>query len=206
MEVPDVDSDGENPLRSRDPLAWERLIESSGPAAMIVRIRMRMGPALLARLAPEDLWQDTLLHAWRDRERHEWKGASAFKGWLLAIAENRIRDALDREGAAKRGALNDPVQGSTPMEEWARTSSTPSRHAVHCEEATVLWEALQGLPEELREVVRLRLFEGVPPPDIARELGIGLAAVKHRLRKGSETFRARLSKLASSRPESPEIP
>jgi RNA polymerase sigma factor (sigma-70 family) len=188
-----------NPLLSGDPLAWERVIESVGPPAMIVRIQSRMGPVLLARQAPEDLWQETLLYAWRDRVRHEWKGLAAFRGWLLAIAENRIRDALDQAGAQKRGGLAAPVEDSTPLEEWARTSSTPSRHAAHREEAAVLWNALQGLPGELREIVRLRVFEGVSPPDIACRLGLGLAAVKHRLRRGSELYRQRLLALASSR-------
>lgn len=189
----------DNPLASDDPLVWERLIESVGPPAMLVRIRSRMGPALLARLTAEDLWQETLLYAWRDRERHEWMGPAAFKGWLLAIAENRIRDALDREGAQKRGALQGPLEDSTPLEDWARTSSTPSRHAAHREEGALLWEALQGLPDDLREVVRLRVFEGVGPPEIAARLDLGLAAVKHRLRRGSELYRTRLASLASSR-------
>lgn len=189
----------ENPLASDDPQVWERLIESVGPPALLVRIQSRMGPALLARLAPEDLWQETLLHAWRDRIGHEWKGTAAFKGWLLSIAENRIRDALDREGAQKRGALAVAIEDSTPLEAWARTSSTPSRHAVHREEAAMLWDALQSLPDDLREVVRQRVFEGVSPPDIANALGIGLAAVKHRLRRGSELYRSRLALLHSSR-------
>jgi hypothetical protein len=123
-----------NPLLSEDPLAWECLIESVGPAAMIVRIRSRMGPALLARAAPEDLWQETLLYAWRDRARHEWKGPAAFKGWLLSIAENRIRDALDRAGAQKRGALAGPIEDSTPLDEWARSGGrrvVPRRVSMH---------------------------------------------------------------------------
>jgi RNA polymerase sigma-70 factor (ECF subfamily) len=188
-----------NPLLSGNPLAWEGLIEAVGPAAMIVRLKGRMGPALLGRLSPEDVWQETLMHAWRDRERHEWKGPAAFKGWLLSIAENRIRDAVDREGAQKRGALEGPIEDSTPLEDWARTSSTPSRHAAHREEAAVLWDALQSLPDDLREVVRLRVFEGVAPPAIAERLGLGLAAVKHRLRRGSELYRQRLQALVSSR-------
>jgi RNA polymerase sigma-70 factor (ECF subfamily) len=169
---------------------------------MLVRLRARMGPALLARLTPEDLWQETLLHAWRDRERHSWSGAAAFRAWLLTIAEHRIQDALDHEGARKRGGLAAAIQDSTALEEWARTSSTPSRHAAHAEEAAILWEALTTLPEELREVVRLRVFEDVAPPEIAARLSLGLAAVKHRLRRGSELFRQRATHLRSSRLES----
>lgn len=197
-DAPEVEF-GASPLASSDPARWGELIEAVGPAAMIVRIQSRMGPALLARLTPEDLWQETLLHAWRDRERHDWKGMAPFKGWLISIAENRIRDALDREGAQKRGALAGPIEDSTLLDEWARTSSTPSRHAAHREEAAMLWEVLQSLPVDVREVLRLRVFEGVSPPDIARTLGIGVAAVKHRLRRGSELYRSRLAALQSSR-------
>jgi hypothetical protein len=55
----------ENPLATQDPRAWELLIESVGPPAMLVRIQSRRGPALLARSSAEDLWQESL------RQRHE---------------------------------------------------------------------------------------------------------------------------------------
>ena len=52
--------------------------------------------------------------------------------------------------------------------------------------------ALQALPEANREVVALRLIEGLSLPAVATRLGMTEATARHRLRKGSELYRARL--------------
>ena len=52
------------------------------------------------------------------------------------------------------------------------------------------------------EVVRLRLFEERTPDEIARELSISRAAVKHRLRQGSALYRERLAKSLALRASS----
>ncbi len=57
---------------------------------------------LKRQLSAEDIWQETLCMAWRDREKHRWQGPRSYRGWLLAIAKNRIRDAADRMDAKKR--------------------------------------------------------------------------------------------------------
>jgi DNA-directed RNA polymerase specialized sigma24 family protein len=49
--------------------------------------------------------------------------------------------------------------------------------------------ALGELPEELRGVVFLRVFEELPMAEVATRLGIGLSAAKHRFRKGIEVYR-----------------
>ena len=56
-------------------------------------------------------------------------------------------------------------------------------------------QAVEDLPEEVREVVRLRLLEEVPVLDVAARLGIGESAVKHRFRRGAMLYQARLREL-----------
>ena len=62
-------------------------------------------------------------------------------------------------------------------------------------------QAIGGLPEDLAEVVRLRLFDERTVPEIAKLLDVGESAVKDRFRKGAMSYRKRLSSLLS--PESP---
>jgi DNA-directed RNA polymerase specialized sigma24 family protein len=76
-------------------------------------------------------------------------------------------------------------------------STTPSRIAAHRERSEVLREALASLPDELRDVVRLRLFEDLTCEQVAERLGLGVSAVKHRFRKGGALYRERLAHLAS---------
>jgi RNA polymerase sigma-70 factor (ECF subfamily) len=207
-----VDSAGEstlpfagdgNPLASEAPADWDRLIEAIGPASILVVIESRMSTSLRKRMTPEDIWQEVLLHAWRDRAKCTWRGIKSFRAWLLTIADHRIRDAADHESAAKRGGGKSPIAFSTlavsdsdggrpaPFPGPAG-STTPSRVAIHREQAQAMQAALQQLPEELREVVRLRLFDQQPIEAIARTLNIGESAVRHRFRKGSEIYHRRL--------------
>ena len=92
-----------NPLLTDDPVRWDRLIAAVNPASVLVVIETRTSPALMRRVAPEDIWQETLLHGWRDRAKCNWHGLRSFRARVLKVAENRIRDAVARQHALKRG-------------------------------------------------------------------------------------------------------
>jgi RNA polymerase sigma-70 factor (ECF subfamily) len=55
-----------------------------------------------------------------------------------------------------------------------------------------LQEAVDSLPAEHREVVKLRDFEGQTNEEVAAALGISVAAVKSRLHRGRLAIRDRL--------------
>lgn len=189
-----------NPLETKSPRAWDALVDAIGPASLLVVIDARLGPALRARVSAEDILQESLLQAWRDRAQCKWDGLASFRRWLLGIAEHRIRDAVDYFAAKKRGEGRAPQSlvragvstrsgGEVP---FAIQSTTPSRLAQHREQAEQMRLALDSLDEETREVLQLRLFEGRSMAEIAEQLGIGVAAAKYRFRKGAQRYRARL--------------
>ncbi len=182
--------------------AWQGLIDTVGPAWLLVAIRARMSPALKQRYEPEDVLQETLLHAWRDRARCRWQGVRAFRAWLLEITDNRLRDLAQHDGRVKRGGGSHAAHVQLPEEALPPGTTTPGRLAAWREQAESMHAALGTLPDELREVVRLRLFEELPMEAVAARLGIGLSAAKHRLRKGAELFRrrVRLATTSESRP------
>ena len=191
-----------NPLHSDSPDVWSRLIESIGPASLLVVIDSRMSSKLKRRLQPEDILQETFLHVWRDRQSYNWTGTRPFRAWVLNVIDNRIRDAARHEGALKRGGSSNEVVLSALRGTVSSTagvgfdppagSTTPSRLAVHREQAAAMSTALNLLPDELRDVVRMRLFEQCSIADIARALCLSEAAVRHRFRKGSELYQRRL--------------
>jgi RNA polymerase sigma-70 factor (ECF subfamily) len=209
--VRDGEDGPENPLHSDSPAAFDDLIESVGPASLLVVVESRMGRVLRERMSPEDVWQEALLEAWRDRRRCEWRGAKAFRSWLLTIVDHRIANLTERESALKKGGGRSPLSLSPgadsesgdygPREPLA--STTPSRLALHREQAGAMRSALEGLPDEFREVVRLRLFEQLSIDEIAGRLGIGASAVRHRFAKGSEIYERRLSAALTSRSSDP---
>lgn len=163
-----------------------------GEASLLVVIESRMSRALGAVLQPEDVLQETLAHAWRDRDQVEWQGVRAFRRWLIQIAENRIRDTIDRLGAQKRGANREyvglPASETQSPDIMPASSTTPSRSASRREQVDAMRAALQELPDDLRSVVALRLFEELELAEVATRLGIGLSASKHRFRKGLQLY------------------
>lgn len=187
-----------NPLLDDSPDVWDELVEALAPATMLVAIRHRMGSRIASQVTAEDVWQDTLMHVWRDRSKCEWRGLAAFRRWVLSVAENRIRNESDRIGAQRRGegvaprSLETDRPGALPP---PVASTTPSRVASFAEEAELMRDALELLPEELRDVVRMRHFDERSVEEIAEALSLGASAVKHRFRKGASLYQRHVQEL-----------
>jgi RNA polymerase sigma factor (sigma-70 family) len=177
-----------------DPERWQELVASVKPAAMLVVIGAAMSQRLREHCSPEDIWQDTLTHAWRDRMQHQWSSLPAFRAWLFEIARNRIREAARRLGSQRRGAgraaLRTAQAAPGSSDSFAAIqpadSVTPSREFARDEKRAAVAAAVAQLPPELREVVRMHLLEDLTMAAIAERLGIGLSAAWRRFRKGSE--------------------
>lgn len=200
-----VSSHGANPIL--DEAGFEQAIEAVGPAGLLVAIEGRMSELLRSRHAPEDVLQEALLMAWRDRAAHEWCGLRAFRAWLMKIVEHRIHDLVDHASAQKRGAgwrevaLSGSSDGNGVAEGFVLRSTTPSRVAIYNEQAAAIRVTLESLPDDVREVVRLRLFEQLQMSEIAERLEIGESAVRHRFRRGAELYEERLRADLESRSE-----
>lgn len=189
------------------PLSLEGLIEAADPASLLIVIERRMSVALRGSCSAEDILQECFLHAWRARDKFQWRGARSFRAWLLSIVDHRLHDAADRLRAHKRGGgrstrpfsvLCSDESSSSLDSVLPAPSTTPSRLASYREQAEAMQAALKGMPDELAEIVRLRLFEQVELVEIARRLGLGVSAVRHRFRRGSELYAARLRKALGS--------
>jgi DNA-directed RNA polymerase specialized sigma24 family protein len=106
-----------------------------GPAWLLVAIRSRMSDALAARLEAQDVLQEVLVASWRAWPRYEWRGFRALRSWLLELADHRLRDAAQREGALKRGGgvtiVSLDEQDTTREDRDALTATTtPSKLAA----------------------------------------------------------------------------
>ncbi len=156
-------------------------------------------------MTPEDIWQDTLYMAWRDRDQHTWEGPRPYYRWLLAIAKNRIRDAADILEARKRGGDQRIDVLSTLVSEHGFSeflppgSTTPSQIAMHGERAQAMEAALGSLPVELRDAVRLYLFEDLPMSVVAERLGVSLMTARRRFYRGAALYRNELERALDTR-------
>ncbi len=198
-----TDPDSDNPLQTATGSNWDRLIEAIGPASILLVIERRMSRRLLREYSPDDVFQETLLRAWRDRERLEWRGLRAFRSWILSIAGHCILDLAERMGTQKRGGgrparpfseLGGHGGLTTQASVFAgpAVTTTPSRIAACVEEAARMKAAVDGLEDDLREVVWLRLFEQMSWPQMARQLEVSESAARRRFHRGLRSFRDQL--------------
>jgi RNA polymerase sigma-70 factor (ECF subfamily) len=130
-------------------------------------VRVRLGPGLRRFADSGDLVQETCRSALAGLDRLPLGPELDFLDWLTRIATNRIRDMADHVHAQKRGLERAQPLVDTRMPD---TRSSPSEQAFRAELRELLDELVGGLPENYREVIVLRDYQGADWPDVARVL------------------------------------
>lgn len=161
-------------------------------------------PATLrSQMSVDDLLQETFIQVFRDIGRFAPTTDTAFVAWLKVLAENRLRDAIKAAGRRKRGGGWSAVGGATKgaqesyvalVDLLSSDGRSPSQSAGRRDAARHLRIAIAGLPEEYREVVRLRHLEGVDVEEIARRLGRTPGAVRGLLDRAKVRLRDALGR------------
>lgn len=155
---------------------WERKLQGA-----IYRL---VGPGEDVR----DLSQETLLKAYRGLRT--FKKEARFSSWLYQIALNVCRDRMRRT----RGKSHVSFDELSEAGETASGGAGPS--ALDLIEARDLSRqvaaAVAALPEEQREVVVLKEYQGLTFLEIAEALDVPLSTVKTRLYRGLGQLRQQL--------------
>jgi RNA polymerase sigma factor (sigma-70 family) len=150
---------------------------------------------LCARLAgqaeaAEDLAQETLCEAWR--QRHKLHDPAGRAQWLAAIARNVCR-RWTRERGHEQGrliALDDaPLEGSPAHEDAYADAGGVEIDLERAELADLLDRALALLPPVTRAVLIERYIRDAPLSEVAARLGLAEGAVAKRLERGKVTLR-----------------
>ncbi len=133
---------------------------------LLTYFRNRVGDLATA----EDLRQETLLKAYRARAGL--RDHRRFEAWLFRIANRTMIDLY------RQRRPHDKSPGNLLVETGAKKDeATPVMAcAVRC--------YLETLPKVYREAVQLADYEGLPHAEVARRLGLTLAAAKSRVRRG----------------------
>ncbi|MEZ5824072.1 MAG: sigma-70 family RNA polymerase sigma factor [Geminicoccaceae bacterium] len=130
----------------------------------------------------EEVAQETLLRLWQAAARFDPEKASV-QAWIFAIARNARIDILRKSQRLFRGDnAADPDIDCEPQE-------SSEAQAIARQQAETLKKALEILPDEQSEVVRLSYFSQIPQSMIAEELGVPIGTVKSRLRLGLRKLR-----------------
>ncbi len=139
---------------------------------------------------PEDasgVLQETMLQAVRSLD--EFRGDASLSTWLYSIARSfcikkrrRSKFAPAHTESWEEVARREDVDIASP-------DRPPDEELARRELVAALEQAIAGLDEKYREVLVLRDVEGLPAQDVARVLGLSVAAVKSRLHRARAAVR-----------------
>ncbi len=176
-------------VRAGDRAAFSLLVDRHHAPLLRYLLRQMGDPELAA-----DLTQETLLEAFRhldhlDRDR-------PFAAWLYGIARNHVRMEYRRRRLRRLVSLEwllEPLMPIVPT--LQRTDETAS-----CDERDAIQRALDELPPAFREALLLHSLEGYTAPEVARIVGISLAAAERRISRAKLQFRDRYRALNGEDP------
>jgi RNA polymerase sigma factor (sigma-70 family) len=162
---------------------------------LIAFLRARVGNALAARESIQDLCQSVCREVLRDQAALTFPNDESFRAFLFLQASRKVVDRARYHRMAMRdpdreverlddGEARDLLAGCA---EWL----TPSRALADREGLARVEAAIRDLPHNQSEAVMLSRIGGVSYPEIARQLGTTVPAVRSLTARG-------LAKLAAS--------
>jgi len=168
-----------------DNSAQDRLCRVYGEQVRRI-VRLRMGAELRSKLESMDLVQDALMCALRDLGDFTYRNEGDFLRWLTKIAENRLRDNIDKLHTEKRDIRREirlDDRERTTGEGFVGTAgpieaTTPSVIMSRKEDLDKLEKAMDTLRPEYKEVIILAKIEELSYSQIGDRLGKSTGAVK----------------------------
>lgn len=169
---------------------------------LVLLARLHLAPRLRGKLDASDIVQQTLLEAHQAVGQFRGRSAGEQAAWLRQILARNLANAARDFGRAKRDVTREQAlragldESASRLEGWLIAEQpSPSQRLERQERAVRLAEALAGLPENQREAVVLRHFDGQSLTAIGAILGCSTAAVTGLLHRGLKNLRQLLSEL-----------
>jgi len=145
---------------------------------------------------PEDIFQQTCVRAFAAVGSFSPRNEHSFYRWLTVIADNLLKDINKRRW--KEGLVEGPPGNGDSFVDlvtrMALNSTTPSRDARNREIQRCLEAALATMPEDYREVIRLRYLLDQPIDEVARQMGRSPDAIRGLCHRAKKKLRAVLGR------------
>jgi RNA polymerase sigma-70 factor (ECF subfamily) len=139
-------------------------------------------------LVPESDVEDVTQEIWISVARSigNFRGGSSFSTWLYRIVKRRIADYYRKD--ARQAA-------QVPLEDVDHKMSANPLSGMG--DALLMRQALRAIPESHREIILLRLADGLPFDEVAQRLDLSLGAAKMRFYRAVESCQEKVKELES---------
>lgn len=167
------------PLRAKagDRQAFALLVDALYPRSLRFATHM-----VGNREDAEEAVQDTFVRVYHNLNR--FRDDARFEPWLFRILANRCRTVI-----AKRARHRGMIQyGEFPDRAGAVDANEPDW-------VDEVYKVLETLPAEQREAFLLRHVEDMAYEDIAAVTGVGLSALRMRVKRACDALRVRLTEM-----------
>jgi len=173
-------------FRDGDPDAVRLVFREYGRTVFAITFR-----ALGQRELADEATQQTFVQAWRSAGSFD--PSQELGPWLNTIARRVAIDIHRREGRRSATSLE-----GVPAGDPAIVALPPSAETIY--EAAEVRRAIDELPADEREIVRLLHLDGLTQTEVAERLGIPLGTVKSRSHRAHRQLAVRLGHLRSEEP------
>ena len=165
--------------------------------------RMQLRRAYQAKVDQSDLVQQSLLQAVQAIDQFRGTTEAELRGWLRQILARHLchldRDMhRDKRDVRRERSMEDRLaESSLRLEGWlVAKTPTPSQHAVLGERVIRLSQAIERLPHDQRDAVRLHYLEGLKLSECAARLGKTTGAIAGLLHRGMKALRDEFREVA----------
>lgn len=174
-------------VRAGDKRAFGLLVEKYRRKIVRLISRMVRDPDEM-----EDVAQETFIKAYRALP--QFRGEAAFYTWLYRIAVNTAKNHLVSRRkdlpTVSAQAVNDEDEPDDRL--VAQDIGTPESELISKQVAIAVNQAVDALPEELRQAITLREIEGLSYEEIAESMGCPIGTVRSRIFRAREAIAAKL--------------
>jgi RNA polymerase sigma-70 factor (ECF subfamily) len=169
-------------VQSGDKLAFNLLVTKYQSKIAKLISRFVRNPAEV-----EDVAQEAFIKAYRGLAN--FRGDSAFYTWMYRIAINTAKNYLVAAGRKTPDIGVDAqdaeqFEGATLLQE----NATPERLVLADEIKHRVYEAIEGLPVELKTAITLRELEGLSYEEIAHAMDCPIGTVRSRIFRAREAI------------------
>lgn len=133
----------------------------------------------------EDLAQQAFVEAARSYQT--FRGESQLSTWLYGIALNLVRNHLSRAPERRYDFV-----GDDSLNDMAASEATPEQAAAQAQTLRLLQEALDELPESMRDILLMVGLDNLSYEEAAAMLTVPIGTVRSRLSRARSALREKL--------------